>query len=242
MHLRSATCEPSPRVACPRTTTSRQPRERERPGASPVSQHIGAVSAEQESLRRSVRPLGTESTPAVRICALAPGLNVTASVRAAGVGDGFQPHQTPRRCPGRDRSGKRRHGRRSRDTGFVRACDRRGALSHAAIAAVLRLEGVGAGERLAAFSLASFANREHRAWPGTRVAAARAGLSRSQYLAARDRLARRGLVEVDQPGGGRGRSPVVSLLFAQVFGRFWCGVGPRRTGRCMTARMSRWGG
>jgi len=67
-------------------------------------------------------------------------------------------------------------------------------MSHAAIAAVLRLEDVGAGERLAAFSLASFANREHRAWPGTQVAAARAGLSRSQYLAARDGLARRGLV------------------------------------------------
>ena len=50
-------------------------------------------------------------------------------------------------------------------------------MSHAAIAAVLRLEGVSAGERLAAFSLASFANREHRAWPGTPVAAARAGLA-----------------------------------------------------------------
>jgi hypothetical protein len=87
-------------------------------------------------------------------------------------------------------------------------------MSHAAIAAVLRLEGVSAGERLAAFSLASFANREHRAWPGTPVAAARAGLSRSQYLAARDGLARRGLVKVDEPGGGRGRSPVVWLRFA----------------------------
>jgi hypothetical protein len=88
-------------------------------------------------------------------------------------------------------------------------------MSHAAIAAVLRLEDVSAGERLAAFSLASFANREHRAWPGTPVAAARAGLSRSQYLAARDELARRGLVEIDDPGGGRGHSPVVSLRFAR---------------------------
>ena len=93
-------------------------------------------------------------------------------------------------------------------------------MSHAAIAAVLRLEDVDAGERLAAFSLASFANREHRAWPGTQVAAARAGLSRSQYLAARDGLARRGLVEIDEPGGGRGRSPVVSLLFAES-GPWW---------------------
>ena len=93
-------------------------------------------------------------------------------------------------------------------------------MSHAALAAVLRLENVSAGERLAAFSLASFADREHRAWPGTPVAAARAGLSRSQYLAARDGLARRGLVEIDEPGGGRGRSAVVSLRFA-VSGP-WC--------------------
>ncbi|MFZ1994072.1 MAG: hypothetical protein WAU75_08180 [Solirubrobacteraceae bacterium] len=64
-----------------------------------------------------------------------------------------------------------------------------GAVSHAALAAVLRLEEVSAGERLTAFSFASFANREHHAWPGTPVAAARAGLSRSQYLAARDGLA-----------------------------------------------------
>ncbi|HEX3831963.1 MAG TPA: hypothetical protein VHW04_08330, partial [Solirubrobacteraceae bacterium] len=88
-------------------------------------------------------------------------------------------------------------------------------MSHAALAAVLRLEDVSAGERLAAFSLASFANPEQRAWPGTLIAAARAGLSRSQYLIARDGLARRGLVEVDKPGGGRGRSPVVWLRFAQ---------------------------
>jgi hypothetical protein len=93
-------------------------------------------------------------------------------------------------------------------------------MSHAALAAVLCLEDRSAGERLAAFSLASFANREHRAWPGTPVAAARAGLSRSQYLAARDGLARRGLVEVDEPGGGRGRSAVVSLLFARS-GPWW---------------------
>jgi hypothetical protein len=38
-------------------------------------------------------------------------------------------------------------------------------MSHAALAAVLRLEDISAGERLAAFSLASFANREHRAGP-----------------------------------------------------------------------------
>jgi hypothetical protein len=98
----------------------------------------------------------------------------------------------------------------------LRDWDRSGTVSHAALAAVLRLDDVSAGERLAAFSLASFANREHRAWPGTPVAAARAGLSRSQYLAARDGLARRGLIEVDAPGGGRGRTPVVWVRFADV--------------------------
>ena len=89
-------------------------------------------------------------------------------------------------------------------------------MSHVAIAAALALKDVSAGERLAAFSLASFANREHRAWPGTRVAAVRAGLSRSQYLAARDGLHRRGLAAIEDPGGGRGHSPVVVLLFAQT--------------------------
>ena len=89
-------------------------------------------------------------------------------------------------------------------------------MSHVAIAAALALEDVSPGERLAAFSLASFANREHRAWPGTRVAAVRAGLSRSQYLAAHDGLHRRGLAAIEDPGGGRGRSPVVVLVFAQT--------------------------
>jgi hypothetical protein len=89
-------------------------------------------------------------------------------------------------------------------------------MSHAALAAVLRLDQVSAGERLTAFSLASFANREHRAWPSTPVAAARTGLSRSQYLAARDGLARRGLVDVDASGGGRGRSAMIRLRFAEL--------------------------
>jgi hypothetical protein len=89
-------------------------------------------------------------------------------------------------------------------------------VSHVAIAAALALSDVSAGERMAAFSLASFANREHRAWPGTRVAAARAGLSRSQYLAARDGLVRRGLVVVEHAGDGRGNSPVVAVTFAHA--------------------------
>ena len=91
-----------------------------------------------------------------------------------------------------------------------------GRVSHAAIAAVLAMSEATVGERLTAFSLASFASREQRAWPSTRVAAARAGLSRSQYLAARDGLARRGLVIVEAPGGGRGRAPIISLAFAEA--------------------------
>jgi len=89
-------------------------------------------------------------------------------------------------------------------------------MSHVAIAAALALEDVSAGERLAAFSLASFANREHRAFPGTRVAAARTGLSRSQYLAASDGLQKRGLLAVEESGGGRGHSAVVAVLFAEA--------------------------
>jgi hypothetical protein len=50
-------------------------------------------------------------------------------------------------------------------------------VSHTAIAAALALTDATAGQRLCALSLASFANREHQAWPGNRVAAARAGLS-----------------------------------------------------------------
>jgi hypothetical protein len=88
-------------------------------------------------------------------------------------------------------------------------------MSHAAIAAALALPDVPTGERLAAFSLASFANSEHRAWPGTRVAAARAGLSHSQYLAARAGLEQRELILVEAPGGGRGNSPLVALRFAE---------------------------
>jgi hypothetical protein len=89
-------------------------------------------------------------------------------------------------------------------------------MSHVAIAAGLALEDVSSGERLAAFSLASFANREHRAWPGTPIAAARAGLSRSQYLAARESLRNRGLITIEDSGGGRGNSPTIALTFART--------------------------
>ena len=210
---------PPPGGACPGPTRTTGPsRKRERPGCRPVSHHIGAVSAEQESVSRSVRRLGTESEPTTGICALPLGLNATASARDSGVGDGLQPHHIARAR----RASDRLHGVLFAHARIFRAWDRGRGVSHAAIAAVLRLEAVSAGERLAAFSLASFADREHRAWPGTPVAAARAGLSRGQYLAARNGLARRGLVEVDEPGGGRGRSAVVWLRFAESGP--WCDV------------------
>jgi hypothetical protein len=37
------------------------------------------------------------------------------------------------------------------------------------------------------------------------------GLSRRQYVVARDALVSRGLVEVEDPGGGRGHPPVVLI-------------------------------
>ena len=71
-------------------------------------------------------------------------------------------------------------------------------MSRQAIAAALAREDLSCGERLVAFSLASFADRENRARPGTPAAAARAGLARSRFLEARDRLVRRGLVVVER--------------------------------------------
>ena len=196
------------------TRTTGPSRKRERSGGCPVSHHIGAVSADKNlyggvyggSGRNPSRPRGS--------ALFAVGPNVTASVRALGVGDDLQAHQTPSAQRALDRSADRAPRDLLAWTRMFRACDRSGAVSHAALAAVLRLEDVSVGERLAAFSLASFANREHRAWPGTPVAAARAGLSRSKYLAACDGLVRRDLVTIDEPSGGRGRSTVILLAFA----------------------------
>jgi hypothetical protein len=70
-------------------------------------------------------------------------------------------------------------------------------MSREAIAAALARTDLSSGERLVAFSLASFADRENLAWPGTPAAAARAGMERSGYLEARDRLVRRGLLIVE---------------------------------------------
>ena len=67
-------------------------------------------------------------------------------------------------------------------------------MSRQAIAAVLARTDLASGERLVALSLASFAGRENRAWPGAPAASARAGLSRSRYQQVREKLVTRGLV------------------------------------------------
>jgi hypothetical protein len=93
-------------------------------------------------------------------------------------------------------------------------------MSHAAIAAVLARSDLAMGERLVALSLASFANREERAFPGNAAAAARAGLGRSRYLEVREQLVARGLVAIDEPGRGRGQATRLVALFAQS-GPWW---------------------
>ena len=95
-------------------------------------------------------------------------------------------------------------------------------MSHRAIAAVLARDDLASGERLVALSLASFADRTNRAWPGAPAAAVRAGLGRSRYLQAREQLVARGLVVVDEHATGRGRSTTVSLAFADA-GPWWDG-------------------
>ena len=95
-------------------------------------------------------------------------------------------------------------------------------MSRDAVAAVLARDDLACGDRLTALSLASFAGREHRAWPGAAAAAHRAGLSRSRYLQARDRLVRRGLVVVEAEASGRGRSSTLVLAFAES-GPWWEG-------------------
>ena len=99
-------------------------------------------------------------------------------------------------------------------------------MSHQAIAAVLAVHDLSSGERLVAFSLASFADRENRARPGTPAAAERAGLRRSWFLEARDMLVRRGLVVVEQAATGRGRASTLWLPFAET-GPWWDGRGQR---------------
>ena len=88
-------------------------------------------------------------------------------------------------------------------------------MSYRTIAAALALEDASIGERLVAFSLASYADTEHQTFVGNPAAATRAGLSRSQYLAAREQLVGRGLISVAAEGGGRGRSSTLTLGFAK---------------------------
>ena len=95
-------------------------------------------------------------------------------------------------------------------------------MSRQAIAAVLARTDLASGERLVALSLASFAGRENRAWPGAPAASARAGLSRSRYQQAREQFVARGLVAVDERATGRGRASTVTLLFADT-GPWWDG-------------------
>jgi DnaA N-terminal domain len=95
-------------------------------------------------------------------------------------------------------------------------------MSHRAIAAVLASHALSSGERLVAFSLASFADRNCRARPGTPAAAGRAGLKRSWFLEARDMLVRRGLVVVEHAATGRGRASTLWLPFADM-GPWWEG-------------------
>ena len=95
-------------------------------------------------------------------------------------------------------------------------------MSRRAIAAVLARSDIASGERLVALSLASFAGRENRAWPGASAASGRAGLSRSRYQQAREQLVARGLLAVDERATGRGRASTVTLVFAEV-GPWWDG-------------------
>jgi hypothetical protein len=95
-------------------------------------------------------------------------------------------------------------------------------MSRQAIAAVLARTDLASGERLVALSLASFAGRENRAWPGAPAASARAGLSRSRYQQAREHLVARGLLAVDERATGRGRASMVTLVFADT-GPWWDG-------------------
>ena len=95
-------------------------------------------------------------------------------------------------------------------------------MSREAIAAALARHELSAGERLVAFSLASFADRDGRARPGTPAAAGRAGLKRSWFLEARELLERRGLVVVEQAATGRGRASTLWLPFAEA-GPWWEG-------------------
>ncbi len=205
-------------------TDSTSPK-RERPGGSPVSQPIGASCANQIHTRtRSVAGLRTDPRAMASVCApQAAGLSVIASVHIHGAGDDFQPHLAIRAaaCPSLSRASSCASRLRNHLLSGALAVSRR------AIAAALALREISPAERLVAFSLASFANRDQLAWPSNPVAIGRASLSRSQYLHARDRLTDGGLISIAERGGGRGRSTTIRLDFA-LAGPWWDGpVNPQ---------------
>ena len=167
-------------------------------GRPPGLPHTGATGATTLAccLHCTWLPDGFRA-PAGRLRTLLPGLSVIAGA-TRGAGDGPQPqaeeHSRTRGAP----------------------------VSHTAIAAVLGRTDLSMGERLVALSLASFADRDHRAFPGNAAAAARAGLGRSRYLQAREQLVARGLVAIESAGRGRGQAATLIALFAQS-GPWWEG-------------------
>ena len=177
-----------------RATTS----DTRKTGLPPGLPQIGAGRRRTRVCAFSVVAAGAEIEVVTRLSP-PPRLraNPIASVTLRGPGDGFLPDNDDR------------------------APDARGEeVSHAAIAAVLARADLSAGERLAALSLASFANSEQRAWPGNPAAAARAGLCRSRYLQAREQLVARGLLELEDRGRGRGQATTMVMLFAES-GPWW---------------------
>jgi hypothetical protein len=138
-------------------------------------------------------------------------VNVIASSPMAGAGDGFHPQTDPFVLGG---SATITTGPVS-VLAFLGWCQGPRRMSHVAITAALALEGLSSTERMVAFSLASYANREQRAFPGHAAAAARAGLTRGRYLQGRAGLIDRGLV-VPESGQGGGRAGSVRLEFART--------------------------
>jgi hypothetical protein len=176
----------------------------ERPGCRPVFRRQAPIDRTRVCVRSVVAAeaeieIVTHVSPSPRLRS-----NPIASLTPRGAGDGFLPDYQDR---AQDPDGDE--------------------VSHTAIAAALARADLSTGERLAALSLASFANSEQRAasseqraWPGNPAAAARAGLCRSRYLQAREQLVARGLLELRDRGRGRGQASTMVMLFAQS-GPWW---------------------
>jgi hypothetical protein len=145
--------------------------------------------------------LRTDAKPVSGACVPLRSAKSIARTVTGGTGDGLQP-VTHRRSP-------------TNESAQVNAAARVATMSYRAIAAALALADVSVGERLTAFSLASYANRAQLAWPAARTVAARAGLSRRQYLTTRARLADRGLIVLEPAPGGPTQSVVMRLCFAE---------------------------